>query len=56
VTLKPGESRTVSFPLGSKELGFVGVDERWTVEPGAVQVFASTCSVGGLEAGLTVAP
>ncbi len=56
VSLKPGESRTVSFPLGPKELGFVGVDEKWTVEPGRVEVFASTCSVGGLEAGLSVAP
>ncbi|MBI3565859.1 MAG: beta-glucosidase BglX, partial [Elusimicrobia bacterium] len=56
VTLAPGEKRTLAFALTSKELGFVGLDQKWTVEPGAVEVFAGTSSVGGLRAVLTIAP
>jgi beta-glucosidase len=34
ITLKPGESRTVSFPLGFEELSFYNVKAQATVEPG----------------------
>ena len=34
VTLKPGESRTVSFPLGFEELSFYNAKVQSTVEPG----------------------
>jgi len=34
VTLKPGESRTVSFPLGFAELSFYNAKAQSTVEPG----------------------
>lgn len=56
VTLAPGEKKTLEFPLGPKELGFVGLDEKWTVEPGRVEVIAGTDSVSGGRASLTVAP
>ncbi|MFY9937378.1 MAG: fibronectin type III-like domain-contianing protein, partial [Silvibacterium sp.] len=34
ITLKPGESRTVSFPLGFEELSFYNAKAQSTVEPG----------------------
>jgi beta-glucosidase len=34
ITLKPGESRTVRFPLGFEELSFYNVKAQATVEPG----------------------
>lgn len=34
VHLKPGETRTVSFLLGSEDLHFWGQDRKWVVEPG----------------------
>lgn len=34
VKLEPGETRTVEFTLGSKDLAFIGPDMKWTVEPG----------------------
>ena len=54
VTLKPGERRAVIFALTPSELGLVGLDGRWTVEPGAVEVFAGQSSVGGLRSELTI--
>jgi len=48
VALKPGEKKEVSFRLGPQELGFYGADMRWSVEPGEVEVFVGTSSVGGL--------
>jgi beta-glucosidase len=56
VTLKPGERRRVEFTLGSGELGFYGVDMKWTVEPGEFQVRISNSSDGGLEGTFRVMP
>ncbi|MCX6937412.1 MAG: glycoside hydrolase family 3 C-terminal domain-containing protein [Verrucomicrobia bacterium] len=39
LTLAPGESRTVSFPLDSAALGFTDRQGRWLVEPGDFQVW-----------------
>jgi beta-glucosidase len=55
VSLKPGEKKDVSFTLGPRELGLWGADMKWSVEPGTVEVFIGTSSVGGLTAKLTVA-
>ncbi len=56
VALNPGEKKEVSFELTPAELGFVGLDGRFSVEPGRVEVFAGDSSVGGLRALLTIAP
>jgi beta-glucosidase len=49
VSLKPGEARTVDFPLTAKELGLYNKDMKWVVEPGKFRVFVGGSSVGGLE-------
>jgi beta-glucosidase len=38
VSLAPGESKDVSFQLGSRHLRMLGQDMRWVVEPGAFRV------------------
>lgn len=38
VSLKPGESKTVKFQLTSKDLAFVGLDNKWVTEPGAFKI------------------
>ena len=45
VTLEPGASRTVSFALAARELGFVGRDDKLVLEPGGFEAI-----VGGLTA------
>ena len=34
ISLEPGETKTVTFTLPAKDLAFVGVDGRWTLEEG----------------------
>src|SRR5438309_589570 len=50
VPLKAGESRTVDFEVGAKQLGLYDQNMKFTVEPGRVRVFVGGSSVGGLEA------
>jgi len=38
IDLQPGESRTVSFKLRPADLTFVGLENKWIVEPGAFKV------------------
>ena len=38
ISLKPGESRTVSFKLNAKDLSFVGIQNKWILEPGDFEV------------------
>jgi len=38
VELTPGESRTLTFELGSEQLGFYNAEYQWVVEPGKFQV------------------
>ncbi|MDH5794882.1 MAG: glycoside hydrolase family 3 C-terminal domain-containing protein, partial [Candidatus Bathyarchaeota archaeon] len=49
VTLKPGESRTVTFTLKAEDLGVFQDDGRFVTEPGTFQVM-----IGGLESGFEV--
>jgi beta-glucosidase len=54
LTLKPGESRRVSFDLSASQVAFYDRDGRWIVEPGRieVQVGASAADIrltGGFE-------
>jgi beta-glucosidase len=46
ITLEAGESRTVHFRVPVSDLAFVGQDNRWTLEPGAFEVY-----IGDLMAG-----
>ncbi len=39
ITLRPGETETVQFPLGWDELSFVNSAGKWTVEPAEYTVF-----------------
>ena len=34
VSLEPGEKKTVTFQLPTKDLAFVGADGKWTLEEG----------------------
>lgn len=38
IALAPGEEQTVEFQLAAKDLAFVGLDNKWTLEPGEYQV------------------
>jgi beta-glucosidase len=53
ITLKPGERRTVEFPLTFEELKF-WKDDGWIVEPGTFQVWMGNCSVCMSRVTLTV--
>jgi beta-glucosidase len=45
VSLAPGESRTLDFPIDARDLAFYDVDMRRVVEPGSFTVFVGTSSV-----------
>jgi len=44
VTLKPGETKTIAFILGSEELSFYDADMNLTVEPGTFEVMVGSSS------------
>ena len=44
VTLEPGESRTIVFPIRSEQFAFTAVDHRRVVEPGRVLLAAGSSS------------
>jgi beta-glucosidase len=48
VTLKPGETRTVSFTLGRDALGFWKTTKDFVVEPGKFDVTVGGSSLGGV--------
>jgi beta-glucosidase len=54
VTLDAGAKMTVTFTLNASDVGFYDNRGRFVVEPGQIDVFASTSSVGGLTASFTV--
>ena len=55
VTLKPGETRTLKFPLGKDELEFWSPQTKaWAVEPSIFDVWAGEDSTAALHAELTV--
>ncbi len=45
VPLKPGQTKTLQFHLGPKELGFYNLEMRWVVEPGTFDVMVGANSV-----------
>jgi beta-glucosidase len=49
VTLRPGQSRRVSFTLRRADLQFVGLDLKWTAEPGMFDVWIAPNAQAGLK-------
>lgn len=55
VTLAPGQTKTVTFTLGSSNIGFyTNTPNQFVVEPGTVDVYVGDSSVGGLQGQFTV--
>ncbi|HEY5347233.1 MAG TPA: fibronectin type III-like domain-contianing protein, partial [Rhizomicrobium sp.] len=54
VSLKPGESRTVTFKLGPEALGFYNVQMKRVVEPGLFDIMSGDNSVDLKTTKLTV--
>ena len=55
MTLNPGVTETVKFPLGKDELSFWSPQTRaWAVEPGTFDVWAGEDSSANLHAELAV--
>ena len=54
VTLKPGQTQTVTFKLGPPSLGFYNNQGQFAVEPGVFDVYVGDSSVGGLHDQFTV--
>ncbi|MDZ7337404.1 MAG: glycoside hydrolase family 3 C-terminal domain-containing protein [candidate division KSB1 bacterium] len=44
VHLKPGQSATISFPVGFEELAFTNIDKELTVEPGDFEIMVGSSS------------
>jgi beta-glucosidase len=44
ITLDPGETKTVVFPIGREQLVMLDKDMRWTVEPGVFEIGAGGAS------------
>jgi beta-glucosidase len=54
VTLAPGESKHVEFPLGFDELSFVNVESKRVVEPTVYKVFVGGSSLASAETSFEV--
>jgi beta-glucosidase len=54
VTLQPGESRHVEFPLGFDELNFYNVDLKQVVEPTTYDIWVGGNSLATAETNLKV--
>jgi beta-glucosidase len=49
IELQPGEEQRVRFEVPVHDLGFIGLEMRYVVEPGAFQVWIGPDSTRGLE-------
>ena len=56
VSLKPGETRTVTFDVDSRVLGYYGPTNRWVVEPGAFDLMVGGSSAQTRSVTLDVGP
>jgi beta-glucosidase len=55
ITLKPGETKTISFPLGPDQLGYWSTNaSKWIQEAEAFDIWVGTDSTATLHADLTV--
>ena len=48
VTLRPGESKTVSFSVNENDLGFYDPEMHWIVSPGTYDVWVAPDSASGI--------
>ena len=55
VTLAPGETKHVTFPLGFDELNFYGVDAKTTIEPTTYTIWVGGSSLAAAETSLKIA-
>ena len=44
VSLKPGETRTVTLPIGPEHLAFTNIEKQYVVEPGDFEIMVGTSS------------
>jgi len=54
VTLAPGETKHVEFPLGFNELSFYNVDVKRTVEPATYDIWVGGSSLATAETKLRI--
>ena len=54
--MAPGQTRTVSFTLNRRDVGFYDNAGRFVVEPGTIDVYAGDSSEAGLTDSFTVTP
>lgn len=55
LTLEPGQSRTLTFPLGPAELRYWNAAARdWVIDATTIDVFAGGDSAAGLTASFTI--
>jgi beta-glucosidase len=54
VTLAPGQKRTVTFVLGTDDVGFYDASARFVVEPGTIEVYVGNSSSADLAGTFTV--
>jgi beta-glucosidase len=54
VTLAPGQTKTVTFKLGSSSFGFYNNQGQFEIDPGPVSVYAGDSSTGGLQGQFTI--
>lgn len=54
LTLAPGQTRTVSFTLDRKGVGFYDNTGRFVVEPGQIEVYVGNSSQASLAKAFTV--
>jgi beta-glucosidase len=54
ITLQPGEEQTVRFEVPVRELGHLGIDMHYRVEPGAFKLWIGPDSAQGLEGEFSV--
>jgi len=47
--LAPGEEREVTFAVPTAELGFIGLENKYVVEPGRFKLWIGPDSTSGLE-------
>ncbi len=55
IHLKPGQTETVQFHLGPRELGFYNLEMQWVVEPGVFDIMVGPNSVQTIRTSLQVA-
>ncbi|CAN5487578.1 hypothetical protein BH10ACT8_BH10ACT8_01570 [soil metagenome] len=54
MTLEPGQSKTVTFALGTADVGFYDNQARFTVEAGQIEVYVGNSSAADQKATFTV--